>query len=80
MTQDETEEFMTTKMFERKSKVKAAGQRLEDLMDQFVKDSVGLPPENPDYIDPRCMAVAKTYIQTGIMWAVRGMLKPEQGC
>jgi hypothetical protein len=50
------------------NEVKATGATMAALVDKIQK--------TPD-IDPRCAAIAKTELQTGLMWLVRAIARPE---
>jgi hypothetical protein len=70
----------------RMNEIKTAGRELGALLEKIILDdgsavmkdgAVCSPHES---IDSHCMAIAKTKIQTGIMWAVRAIAKPEGFC
>lgn len=48
------------------NEVKVQGEALSGLIDQ-VQESGG---------DPRCIATARTQLQTGLMWLTRAIAKP----
>ena len=47
---------------------------LDKLAKMPTADKVSEPPS----IDPRCVAEARTCIQTGAMWAVRSIFQPQR--
>ena len=48
------------------NRLKALGQQLDEALDETA--CLGA--------DGRCVAIARTELQTGLMWAVRGIAKP----
>ena len=63
----------------RMNEIKSAGRELGDLLEKIIVDDTAVCSLH-ESIDRRCMAIAKTEIQTGIMWAVRAIAKPEGFC
>ena len=59
---------LTTAEIDAINAIKAEGERLAQLL-----AGVGQLPD----IDPRALAIARTELQTGMMWAVRAVARPE---
>lgn len=50
------------------STIKQKAQELYDLMDRPVNSD-----GQENRTDPRCIATAKTHLETSVMWAVKGL-------
>ena len=53
------------------NRIKAKGAELLALLDQMATDAS---------LDQRCVAIAKTQIQTGMMFAIRAVAQPTTFC
>jgi hypothetical protein len=52
------------------------GKRIEELVLQYL-DRLAETRE-PRAVDPRCLAIGRTEIQTGFMWVFRSVFQPER--
>ena len=62
---------LTDEQKELMNRVKALGNELGDLLDDLYAN---------EETDKRSLAIAKTEIQTGLMWANRAIAKPSTFC
>ena len=70
---------LTEKQIEQINEVKDIGLRLGELFDR-IESLSSISTVEADRCDRRSLALARTNIQTGIMWGVRAIAKPDGFC